>query len=185
MTKVHHILKSWNIHYGEVYEQLSKAREILTELYSQQKTTTDILLQQQIKQQISMQSKCINQLQEEENQWFQHSWPARDEVHWLTERARRLITQADQYTTTIDTSLNTVQDEPLELKTPISNINQSCCNIHCHRFGILTRFQSTIDGKRACNVESSCIRRTICRPLCLTKHINNFVNTILSNFGNH
>ena len=33
-TKVHHILKSWHIHYGEVYEQLSKAREIMTELYS-------------------------------------------------------------------------------------------------------------------------------------------------------
>ena len=63
-----------------------------------------------------MQSKHIDQLQEEENQWFQHSRPARDEVHRLTERAHRLITQADQYTTTIDTSLNTVQDEPLELK---------------------------------------------------------------------
>ena len=99
-----------------MYEQLSKARVTLTELYNQQKMTTDILLQQQIGQQISMQSKRIDQLQEEENQWFQLSRPARDEVHRLTERARQLITQADQYTTTIDTSLNTVQDEPLELK---------------------------------------------------------------------
>ena len=74
------------------------------------------MLQQQIEQQISMQSKCIDQLQEVENQWFQHSRPARDEAHRLTERARRLITQADQYTATIGTSLNTVQDEPLELK---------------------------------------------------------------------
>lgn len=78
--------------------------------------TTDSLLQQQIKQQIPMQSKRIDQLQEEENQWFQHSWPAKDEVHRLAERARRLLTQADQYTMTIGTSLNTVQDEPLELK---------------------------------------------------------------------
>ena len=60
--------------------------------------------------------KRIDQLQEEENQWFQHSRPSRDEAHWLIERARRLITQADQYTTTIDTSLNTVKDDPLELK---------------------------------------------------------------------
>ena len=60
--------------------------------------------------------KRIDQLQEEENQWFQHSRPARDEVHRLTERACRLITQVDQYTATIGTSLNTVQDEPLELK---------------------------------------------------------------------
>ena len=99
-----------------MYEQLSKARDILTELYSQQKMTTIILLQQQIEQQISMQSKRINQLQEEENQWFQHSRQARDAVHRLKERARWLITQAKQYTTTIGTSLNTVQDEPLELK---------------------------------------------------------------------
>ena len=53
-TKILHILKSWHIHYWEVYEQLSKARETLTELYSQQKMTTNILLQQQIEQQISM-----------------------------------------------------------------------------------------------------------------------------------
>ena len=86
-TKVHLILKSWHIHYGEVYEQLSKGREILTELYNQQKMTTDILLQQQIEQQIAMQMKHIDQLQEEENQWFQHSRPARDEAHRLTERA--------------------------------------------------------------------------------------------------
>ena len=72
-TKVHHILKSWHVHYGEVYEQLSKARETLTKLCSQQKTTTNILLQQQIEKQISMQSKRIDQLQEEKNQWFQHS----------------------------------------------------------------------------------------------------------------
>ena len=99
-----------------MYEQLSKAKETLTELYSQQKMTIDTLLQQQIKQQISMQSKCIDQLQEEENQWFQHSQPAKDEVDRLAERACRLLTQAYQYTTTIGTSLNTVQDEPLELK---------------------------------------------------------------------
>lgn len=37
-------------------------------------------------------------------------------MHRLIERAFRLLTQANQYTTTIDTSLNTVQDEPLELK---------------------------------------------------------------------
>ena len=35
VTKVHNILKSWHIHYGEVYEQLSKARETLSKLYSQ------------------------------------------------------------------------------------------------------------------------------------------------------
>ena len=52
--KVHHILKSLHVHYGEVYEQLSKANNILTELYSQHKMTTDILLQQQIEQQILM-----------------------------------------------------------------------------------------------------------------------------------
>ena len=56
-----------------MYEQLSEARETLSELYSQQKMTTDTLLQQQIEQQISMQSKRIDQLQKEENQWFQHS----------------------------------------------------------------------------------------------------------------
>ena len=44
-TKVLHILKRWHIHYGEVYEQLSKAREIMSELYREQKMTTDTLLQ--------------------------------------------------------------------------------------------------------------------------------------------
>ena len=81
-----------------------------------QKTSTDDLLQQQIEQQIAMETKCIDQLQEEENQWFQHSRTARDEVFHLAERARRLINQDDQYTTTIGTALDTLHDEPLELK---------------------------------------------------------------------
>ena len=37
-------------------------------------------------------------------------------MHRLVETARRLLTQADQYTATIGISLDTVQDEPLELK---------------------------------------------------------------------
>ena len=49
-TKVHNILKRWHIHYGEVHKQLSKVRETLSELYNQQKMTTDTMLQQQIEQ---------------------------------------------------------------------------------------------------------------------------------------
>ena len=52
--KTHNILKNWHVHYGEVYEQLSKARDTLLDLYNQQKTTTYTLLQQQIEQQITM-----------------------------------------------------------------------------------------------------------------------------------
>ena len=63
-----------------------------------------------------MERKHIDQLQEEENQWFQHSRIARDEVHQLPERARRLINQVNQYTLTIGTTLETLHDEPLELK---------------------------------------------------------------------
>ena len=37
-------------------------------------------------------------------------------MHRLVERAHRLLTQANQYTTTIDTALDIVHDEPLELK---------------------------------------------------------------------
>ena len=37
-------------------------------------------------------------------------------MHRITERARRFLTQADQYIATIGTFLNIVQEEPLELK---------------------------------------------------------------------
>ena len=63
-----------------------------------------------------MERNHINQLQEEENQWFQHSRIARDEVHRLTKRARQLLSQADKYTSTIGTTLETLHDESLELK---------------------------------------------------------------------
>ena len=95
---------------------MSKSRDNLSKLYNVQKTSTDDLLQWKIEQQIAMETKHIDQLQEEENQWFQHSRIVRDEVHRLAERARRLINQADQYTTTIGTMLDTLHDEPLELK---------------------------------------------------------------------
>lgn len=76
-------MKNRHVHYGEVYQQLSKSRDNLSELYNVQKTSTDDLLQQQI----AMETKRIDQLQEEESQWFQHSRTARDEVHRLAERA--------------------------------------------------------------------------------------------------
>ena len=84
-------MKNWHVHYGEVYQQLSKSRDNLSKLYNVQKTFIDDLLQQQIEQQISMETKHIDQLQEEENQWFQHSRTTQDEVHRLAERARQLI----------------------------------------------------------------------------------------------
>ena len=37
-------------------------------------------------------------------------------MYQLAERARRLLTQVDHYIATTGTSLNTVQDEPLDLK---------------------------------------------------------------------
>ena len=45
-----------------MYEQLTKSRDSLIELYNVQKTSTDDLLQQQIEQQIVMERKCIDQL---------------------------------------------------------------------------------------------------------------------------
>ena len=63
-----------------------------------------------------MERTHIDQLQEEENQWFQHSCSTRDKVHHLVERAYRLLSQDDEYTSTIDTTLETLHDEPLELK---------------------------------------------------------------------
>ena len=66
-TKNHNVLRNWNVHYGEVYQQLTKSRDTLSELYNFQKTSTNDLLQQQLEQQISMERKHIDQLQEKEN----------------------------------------------------------------------------------------------------------------------
>ena len=59
-TKTHNILKNWHVHYGEVYEQLYKARDTLSDLYNQQKIATAALLQQQLDQQIRMELKHID-----------------------------------------------------------------------------------------------------------------------------
>ena len=45
-TKIHNILKNWHVHYGEVYLQLTKFRDTLSELYNVQKISTNNLLQQ-------------------------------------------------------------------------------------------------------------------------------------------
>ena len=47
-TKIHNVLKNWHVHYGEVYQQLTKSRDTLSELYNVLKTSTGDLLQQQI-----------------------------------------------------------------------------------------------------------------------------------------
>lgn len=70
VSKIYNIFKNWHIHYGEVYQQLTKSKDNLTKLYNVQRTSTDLQLQQQIEQQISMERMHIDQLQEEENQWF-------------------------------------------------------------------------------------------------------------------
>lgn len=111
ISKIYNLLKNWHVHYGEVYQQLTKSRDNLTELYNLQKTSTNIQLQQQIEQQISIKRIHIDQLQEEENQWFQHSRSTRDEVHRLAERARRLLSQVNEYTSIINTSLESMHDE--------------------------------------------------------------------------
>jgi hypothetical protein len=43
-TKIDNVLKNWDVHYGEVYQQLTKSRDTLSELYDIQKTSTDELL---------------------------------------------------------------------------------------------------------------------------------------------
>lgn len=63
-----------------------------------------------------MEKTCIYHLQEEENQWFQHSYTARNKFHQLAIRAHRLINQADDYSTTIDTNLETLHNETLEIQ---------------------------------------------------------------------
>lgn len=55
------------MHYGEVYQQLTKSRDTLSELYDIHKNSIDELLQQQIEHQIYMERKHIDQLQEEQN----------------------------------------------------------------------------------------------------------------------
>ena len=45
-TKIHNILKNCHIHYGEVYQQLTRSRDTLSELYNVQKISTNNLLQQ-------------------------------------------------------------------------------------------------------------------------------------------
>ena len=62
-----------------------------------------------------MERTHIDQLQEEENQWFQHSCIARDDVHHLEYRSRQLLSHAEKYSSTISTTLETMHDEPLEL----------------------------------------------------------------------
>ena len=47
-TKIHNVLKSWHVHYGDVYQQLSKSIDTLVELYKVQQIAIDDLLQQQI-----------------------------------------------------------------------------------------------------------------------------------------
>ena len=46
VSKIYNVLKNWHVHYGEVYQQLTKLRDNLIELYNVQKTSTDIQLQQ-------------------------------------------------------------------------------------------------------------------------------------------
>lgn len=36
-SKIHNVLKNWHIHYGEVYQQLTKSRDSLIELYNVKK----------------------------------------------------------------------------------------------------------------------------------------------------
>ena len=45
-SKIYNVLKNWHVHYGEVYQQLTKSRDNLTELYIVQKTSADLQLQQ-------------------------------------------------------------------------------------------------------------------------------------------
>ena len=33
-TKNHNILKNWHVHYGDMYQQLTKSRDTLLELYN-------------------------------------------------------------------------------------------------------------------------------------------------------
>ena len=44
-TKIHNVLKNWHVHYGEVYQQLTKSRDSFLELYKVQKISTNNLLQ--------------------------------------------------------------------------------------------------------------------------------------------
>ena len=83
VSKIYNVLKNRHVHYGEVYKQLTKSRDNITELHNVQKTSIDLQLQQQMEQQINMERTHIDQLWEEENQWFQHSCSIRDEVHHL------------------------------------------------------------------------------------------------------
>ena len=50
VSKIYNVLKNRHVHYGEVYQQLTKSRDNLTELYNVQKTSTDLQLQKQIEQ---------------------------------------------------------------------------------------------------------------------------------------
>ena len=43
-SKIYNVLKNWHIHYGEVYQQLTKSRDNLTKLYNVHKTSTDVQL---------------------------------------------------------------------------------------------------------------------------------------------
>ena len=44
VSKFYNILKNWHVHYGEVYQQLTKSRDNLTELYNVQRTSTNLQL---------------------------------------------------------------------------------------------------------------------------------------------
>ena len=81
------------MHYGEISEQLRKSREILSDILQAINVTPDLELLQQIKQHIVMENKRIEDLQEQENQWFHHSRTTIDEVHWIVERTYRLLHQ--------------------------------------------------------------------------------------------
>ena len=116
VSKIYNILKNWHVHYGEVYQQLTKSRDNLTKLYNVQRTSTNLQLPSKIEQEINMKRMHIDQLQEEENQWLQNSRTSRVEVHRLVERSCRLLSQVNEYNSMIGTTLATLHDEPLELK---------------------------------------------------------------------
>jgi hypothetical protein len=51
---------------------------------------------QQLEEKITMEHKRIEDLQEQENKWFQESRSTKDEVHKIAERAYRLIHQEEE-----------------------------------------------------------------------------------------
>lgn len=64
ISRIHIVMMNWYMHYGEICEQFRKSRESLSDILQARNVMRDLELLQKIEQQIVMEKKRIEDLQE-------------------------------------------------------------------------------------------------------------------------